>query len=340
MILGQTLDINGNIIQKAKFEPLATDPSAGSYIGSLSGAIYFNTTSGVNRIHNGTEWVNIAKIQGTGSNISVTYSGNPVVATINLSTAGTAGTYTKVTTDGFGRVTSGTTLLASDLPSGIDATKIGNGTVSNTEFQYLDGASSNIQTQINARATSDSLTAYQTRSEKGAANGYASLDGNAKVPTSQLPEEILGNMAYKGTWNASTNSPSITVANSSNRGWYYIVTVAGTSIPSGLNPTTSASIMGGTNQWNVGDWIVSDGTYWDKIDNTDQVMSVFGRMGAVIAQGGDYNASQITNTPAGNIGATNVQNALNELDLEKSDVNHTHSLLNITDRAEIGRAHV
>lgn len=33
----------------------------------------------------------------------------------------------------------------------IDATKIANGSVSNTEFQYLDGASSNIQTQLNAK---------------------------------------------------------------------------------------------------------------------------------------------------------------------------------------------
>jgi len=286
MILGQTLDINGNIIQKAKFEPLATDPSAGSYIGSLSGAIYFNTTSGVNRIHNGTEWVNIAKIQGTGSNITVTYSGNPLVATLTLD-------------------------------SGIDAAKIANGTVSNTEFQYISTVTSNVQDQLNSKASTASLTAYQTRSEKGVANGYASLDSNGKVPTTQLPEEILGNMAYKGTWNATTNSPSITTASSVNKGWYYIVTVSGTSIPSGLNPTTSASIMAGTNKWNIGDWIVSDGTYWDKIDNTDQVMSVFGRMGAVVAQTGDYNASQITNTAAGTITATNVQNALNELDTEK-----------------------
>lgn len=31
-----------------------------------------------------------------------------------------------------------------------------------------------------------SLTAYQLRSEKGLANGYAALDANARVPTAQL----------------------------------------------------------------------------------------------------------------------------------------------------------
>lgn len=35
-----------------------------------------------------------------------------------------------------------------DLPTGINATKIANGSVSNTEFQFLDGVSSSIQTQF------------------------------------------------------------------------------------------------------------------------------------------------------------------------------------------------
>lgn len=42
---------------------------------------------------------------------------------------------------------------ASDLPSAIDAAKIANGSVSSTEFQYLDGVTSAIQTQLNARIT-------------------------------------------------------------------------------------------------------------------------------------------------------------------------------------------
>lgn len=56
-------------------------------------------------------------------------------------------------------------------------------------------------------------------------------------------------------------------------------------------------------------------------DNTGggggDVSSVFSRTGAVTAQSGDYNAGQITNTPAGAIAASDVQAALNELDTEK-----------------------
>ena len=48
------------------------------------------------------------------------------------------------------------------------------------------------------------------------------------------------------------------------------------------------------------------------------VSSVFGRSGVVTATSGDYTATQITNTPAGAIAATNVQTALNELDTEKA----------------------
>ena len=40
------------------------------------------------------------------------------------------------------------TISASDIPSSVDATKIANGSVSNTEFQYLDGVTSSIQTQF------------------------------------------------------------------------------------------------------------------------------------------------------------------------------------------------
>lgn len=50
------------------------------------------------------------------------------------------------------------------------------------------------------------------------------------------------------------------------------------------------------------------------------VSSVHGRTGAVVAVAGDYNATHITNTPAGNIAATNVQSALNELDTEKQSI--------------------
>lgn len=76
---------------------------------------------------------------------------------------GTSGKLLKrATGTGIAKLTSGVlgTAAASDLPSGIDAAKIGGGTVSNTEFGFLDGVGSAIQTQLNGKAaTSHTHTA-------------------------------------------------------------------------------------------------------------------------------------------------------------------------------------
>jgi len=55
------------------------------------------------------------------------------------------------------------------------------------------------------------------------------------------------------------------------------------------------------------------------------VSSFEGRNGIVTAQAGDYTASEVTNVPAGNISATDVQAAINELDAEKADVSQITS---------------
>lgn len=50
----------------------------------------------------------------------------------------------------------------------------------------------------------------------------------------------------------------------------------------------------------------------------DRVTSIFGRIGAVAAQAGDYTAAQVAVTPAGGIASTDAQSALVELDTEKA----------------------
>jgi hypothetical protein len=85
-----------------------------------------------------------------------------------------------------------------------------------------------------------------------------------------------GGLNYQGTWNATTNSPAIPAADPSNNGWYYYVAAAGTTSIDGIA------------EWAVGDWIISNGAAWQKIDNSDIVTSVFGRVGTVAAVAGDY----------------------------------------------------
>lgn len=51
-----------------------------------------------------------------------------------------------------GVLSGGNSLAAGDIPAAVDAAKIGAGAVSNTEFGYLDGVTSALQTQLGAKA--------------------------------------------------------------------------------------------------------------------------------------------------------------------------------------------
>ena len=75
-------------------------------------------------------------------------------------------------------------------------------------------------------------------------------------PTINDAQDVL---ALKGTWDASTNTPSLITPPTGSRGWYYIVSHAG------------SSLVGGVNTWNAGDWIISDGVIWGRIQNTVQL---------------------------------------------------------------------
>jgi hypothetical protein len=142
------------------------------------------------------------------------------------------------------------------IATGIDAAKLADGSVSNAELQHLNGISSNIQDQLDDKIDS---------SEKGAANGVATLDGSGKVPVSQLPNAI---MEYQGTWDASTNSPTLADGTGS-AGDVYRVTVAGTQ----FTPSIA---------FDVGDYAIYNGTKWEKADMTDAVASVNGFTGVVV----------------------------------------------------------
>jgi hypothetical protein len=117
----------------------------------------------------------------------------------------------------------------------------------------------------------------------GAANGIAPLDASAKVPTANLPDSVLGGLSYQGTWNANTNTP--TLGNSGaggSQGHYYVVSVAGTTSIDGIS------------DWEIGDWVVHNGTVWEKVDNTDSVVSVNGQTGVVVLDKTDIGLSNVT----------------------------------------------
>jgi hypothetical protein len=74
-------------------------------------------------------------------------------AKVTANAAIIAATKTKITYDAKGLVTAGDILDAADMPTGINAANIGTGVVSSTEFGYLDGVTSAIQTQLDSKQT-------------------------------------------------------------------------------------------------------------------------------------------------------------------------------------------
>jgi hypothetical protein len=106
-----------------------------------------------------------------------------------------------------------------------------------------------------------------TAADKGVSNGVATLDGSGKIPSSQL---TVNAMEYKGTWNASTNSPSL-ADGTGNTGDFYKVATAG-----------SQDLGSGSITFAIGDWVLYNGATWEKTDHTESVSSVNGYNGAVV----------------------------------------------------------
>ena len=127
--------------------------------------------------------------------------------------------------------------------------------------------------------------------DAGVANGVATLDGSGTIPLSQIPASIQGGVSYQGSWNAATNTPTLTSSVGS-KGYYYVVSVAG------------STNLNGVTDWLVGDWAIFNGSVWQKIDNTDSVASVNGYTGAVVLTNTDVGAPPTSLTISAGTGLT------------------------------------
>jgi hypothetical protein len=68
----------------------------------------------------------------------------------------------------------------------------------------------------------------------------------------------IGALNYKGTWNASTNSPAL-ASGVGTKGDYYVVSVAG------------STNLDGETLWGVGDWAVYNGAAWQKVEGGNTI---------------------------------------------------------------------
>lgn len=91
----------------------------------------------------------------------------------------------------------------------------------------------------------------------------------------------VGAVVYIGTWDASTNTPTLT-SSVGTKGNYYVVSVAGN------------TNLNGITDWVAGDWAIFNGSVWEKVDNTEAVISVNGQTGIVVLDAANVGAAANT----------------------------------------------
>lgn len=156
-------------------------------------------------------------------------------------------------------------IMPMELVSQIKVITNGGGT-----SQYVLDTLASLQTQINTLIPSQTGNSGKYLTTDGTSTSWASIAG--------------GGLSYQGTWNASTNTPTLASSTGTN-GYYYIVATAG------------STNLNGITDWQIGDWLLFNGSVWQKIDQTNLVSSVNGQTGVVSLTYTDVNAiGSITST--------------------------------------------
>jgi len=156
-------------------------------------------------------------------------------------------------------------VVAPDVAEKIRVVANGGGT-----SQAVIDALADLQTQI------DNLIPSQT----GNSGKFLTTNGT------DLSWSDITTLVYEGTWNASTNTPTLASSVGQN-GHYYVVSTSG------------STNLNGITDWVTGDWAIFNGSTWQKIDQTNLVSSVAGRTGAIT----------LSNTDISGLGTMSTQNA-------------------------------
>lgn len=112
-------------------------------------------------------------------------------------------------------------------------------------------------------------------------------------PANWVVLAAFGSVSYVGTWDTQNNVPAL-ASSVGTKGFYYVV------INASPDPNDNTE-LNGIDDWGIGDWAIYNGTAWEKVDNSTAPVE----------------AQNVSFNPSGNLSATNVQAAIEELDAEK-----------------------
>ena len=225
----------------------------------------------------------------------------------------TAGTDPKVTVDARGHVTSGTTLSASDIPD-ISAAKITSGTI---------GTSIIANDAVTGVKLADASTVrFAGAPDTAGVVSFGTADYQGQFLYDEYHDDLYlwtgnsfkaidivsGEIVFAGTYDASTNL----VASVTAKGTAIGLTVGAALIsPASANANHYLTVSeSGTGSGNAPaealappDFLISTGTSWEVLDLSNALAAT--------------NANNVSFNPSGNIAATDVQAAIEELDTEK-----------------------
>lgn len=184
--------------------------------------------------------------------------------------------------------------------------------------------------RLNNKTEADFANLFIQFSSKGAANGVAELDATGKLKAAQVPESISSGLNYQGSWDADANTPTMDSADGSNKGYFFVVAVSG------------ETNIDGINTWAEGDWIISNGSSWERIPALSApVISVAGKTGTIVLEIADIDGLAGALTLKADIGAESVSSVLTDLNEIISqgnyNLNNIESVANRPDTA-IGEA--
>ena len=263
-----------------------TPPDLSGFITASSSDTLTNKSGNISMFTNNSGYITASStdtLTNKGGNVSMFTNDANYLTTTSTSTL----TNKTIDADGTGNDITNIEDANIKASAAIDATKIADGTVTNTEFQHLNTVTGNVQTQINAKADTSSLAASATTDTTNASNIGSGTLNKARLPASidadttgnaatatlattattpvNLPSTTLGAIgtyafAYPFDSGAGTNVYAIAVGGTvdGDKLWYYTGTLSTSDLGPGYHgafaePRTSSGLnpgdTGGLSNW-------------------------------------------------------------------------------------------